>query len=147
MLYNTEILDFFIKTLTPFFTGRNIVRNFINPWFDSCRKFGRGHGCLSGCRSVRNWSNSQLRRFVHVQYCCVLCLLCNAEILDFFIKTLTPFFTGRNIVRTSRIKHKFTNGTVFSVRTFLIDSVAHGLLCIFYYRIKRIFSGVYLCII
>jgi hypothetical protein len=27
LLYNTEILDFFIKTLTPFFTGRNIVRN------------------------------------------------------------------------------------------------------------------------
>ena len=29
LLYNTEILDFFIKTLTPFFTGRNIVRNVI----------------------------------------------------------------------------------------------------------------------
>jgi hypothetical protein len=25
--YNTEILAFFIKTLTPFFNGRNIVRN------------------------------------------------------------------------------------------------------------------------
>jgi hypothetical protein len=27
LLYNSEILDLFIKTLTPFFTGRNTVRN------------------------------------------------------------------------------------------------------------------------
>jgi len=47
--------------------------------------------------------------------------------------------TATSVFENCPVIHCFTNDTVFSMRTFLIDSVAHGWFCIFYNFINVLF--------